>query len=335
MSLLEIKNLTTSFATEQGKVQAVRGISLSVEQGEIVGIVGESGSGKSQSMYSVMGLLSENGTIESGSILFDGQEISPVQFDGNAAAYEKLMEGIRGNSMSMIFQDPMSFLNPVLTIEKQLVEPLKNHKKRSAAELHQKAVELLTQVGIPSPEERLKQYPHQLSGGMRQRVIIAIALACNPKLIIADEPTTALDVTIQAKIIELIKELKEKTGSGVILITHDLGVVASACSRVYIMYGGKIVETGLADEIYYQPQHPYTSGLLACVNNPEEDTELRPIPGSPPDLIKPPAGCPFVDRCDKAMKICKMKMPPERKLSDTHAVCCWLTEKPVSGKEGE
>ena len=182
---------------------------------------------------------------------------------------------------------------------------------------------------------RDRQYPHQLSGGMRQRVIIAIALACNPKLIIADEPTTALDVTIQAKIIELIKELKEKTGSGVILITHDLGVVASACSRVYIMYGGKIVETGLADEIYYQPQHPYTSGLLACVNNPEEDTELRPIPGSPPDLIKPPAGCPFVDRCDKAMKICKMKMPPERKLSDTHAVCCWLTEKPASGKEGE
>ena len=215
-------------------------------------------------MYSVMGLLSENGTIESGSILFDGQEISPVQFDGNAAAYEKLMEGIRGNSMSMIFQDPMSFLNPVLTIEKQLVEPLKNHKKMSKAELHQKAVELLTQVGIPSPEERLKQYPHQLSGGMRQRVIIAIALACNPKLIIADEPTTALDVTIQAKIIELIKELKEKTGSGVILITHDLGVVASACSRVYIMYGGKIVETGLADEIYYQPSTLYQRSAGLC-----------------------------------------------------------------------
>ena len=247
MSLLEIKNLTTSFATEQGKVQAVRGISLSVDQGEIVGIVGESGSGKSQSMYSVMGLLSENGTVEDGSILFDGQEISPARFEGTAAAHEKLMESIRGNSMAMIFQDPMSFLNPVLTIEKQLVEPLRNHKKMSAAELHQRAVELLTQVGIPSPEERLKQYPHQLSGGMRQRVIIAIALACDPKLIIADEPTTALDVTIQAKIIELIKELKEKTGSGVILITHDLGVVASACSRVYIMYGGKIVETGLSD----------------------------------------------------------------------------------------
>lgn len=335
MSLLEIKNLTTSFATEQGKVQAVRGISLSVDQGEIVGIVGESGSGKSQSMYSVMGLLSENGTVEDGSILFDGQEISPARFEGTAAAHEKLMESIRGNSMAMIFQDPMSFLNPVLTIEKQLVEPLRNHKKMSAAELHQKAVELLTQVGIPSPEERLKQYPHQLSGGMRQRVIIAIALACDPKLIIADEPTTALDVTIQAKIIELIKELKEKTGSGVILITHDLGVVASACSRVYIMYGGKIVETGLSDEIFYQPAHPYTSGLLACVNNPEEDNELRPIPGSPPDLIKPPVGCPFVDRCDKAMKICKLNTPPERNLSDTHVVRCWLTEKPAFEKEGE
>ena len=335
MSLLEIKNLTTSFATEQGKVQAVRGISLSVDPGEIVGIVGESGSGKSQSMYSVMGLLSENGTVEDGSILFDGQEISPARFEGTAAAHEKLMESIRGNSMAMIFQDPMSFLNPVLTIEKQLVEPLRNHKKMSAAELHQKAVELLTQVGIPSPEERLKQYPHQLSGGMRQRVIIAIALACDPKLIIADEPTTALDVTIQAKIIELIKELKEKTGSGVILITHDLGVVASACSRVYIMYGGKIVETGLSDEIFYQPAHPYTSGLLACVNNPEEDNELRPIPGSPPDLIKPPVGCPFVDRCDKAMKICKLNMPPERNLSDTHVVRCWLTEKPAFEKEGE
>ena len=260
---------------------------------------------------------------------------SPARFEGTAAAHEKLMESIRGNSMAMIFQDPMSFLNPVLTIEKQLVEPLRNHKKMPAAELHQKAVELLTQVGIPSPEERLKQYPHQLSGGMRQRVIIAIALACDPKLIIADEPTTALDVTIQAKIIELIKELKEKTGSGVILITHDLGVVASACSRVYIMYGGKIVETGLSDEIFYQPAHPYTSGLLACVNNPEEDNELRPIPGSPPDLIKPPVGCPFVDRCDKAMKICKLNMPPERNLSDTHVVRCWLTEKPAFEKEGE
>lgn len=237
MSLLEIKNLTTSFATEQGKVQAVRGISLSVEQGEIVGIVGESGSGKSQSMYSVMGLLSENGTIESGSILFDGQEISPVQFDGNAAAYEKLMEGIRGNSMSMIFQDPMSFLNPVLTIEKQLVEPLKNHKKMSKAELHQKAVELLTQVGIPSPEERLKQYPHQLSGGMRQRVIIAIALACNPKLIIADEPTGNIDPEMSMDIMQLFEAIN-KVNITVVVVTHEHELVHKLARK----YNNRVIE---------------------------------------------------------------------------------------------
>lgn len=327
MSLLEIKNLVTSFKSEQGKVQAVRGIDISVDTGEIVGIVGESGSGKSQSMYSVMGLLNQNGFIEDGSIVFDGKEISPIKFEGSEKEYEKYMESIRGNTISMIFQDPMSFLNPVLSIEKQLVEPLKNHRKMTKTELHQKAVELLTQVGIPSPEERLKQYPHQLSGGMRQRVIIAIALACTPKLIIADEPTTALDVTIQAKIIELIKNLKEQINSGVILITHDLGVVASACNRIYIMYGGKIVESGTADEIFYEGVHPYTKGLLDCVNNPEEEKELRPIPGSPPDLIAPPKGCPFVDRCENAMKVCKLYMPETKKLSETHEARCWLLQK--------
>ena len=327
MSLLEIKNLVTSFKSEQGKVQAVRGIDIEVDTGEIVGIVGESGSGKSQSMYSVMGLLNQNGFIEDGSIVFDGKEISPIKFEGSEKEYEKYMESIRGNTISMIFQDPMSFLNPVLSIEKQLVEPLKNHRKMTKAELHQKAVELLTQVGIPSPEERLKQYPHQLSGGMRQRVIIAIALACTPKLIIADEPTTALDVTIQAKIIELIKNLKEQINSGVILITHDLGVVASACNRIYIMYGGKIVESGTADEIFYEGVHPYTKGLLGCVNNPEEEKELRPIPGSPPDLIAPPKGCPFVDRCENAMKVCKLYMPETKKLSETHEARCWLLQK--------
>lgn len=329
MSLLEIKNLITSFKSEQGKVQAVRNISLSVEEGEIVGIVGESGSGKSQSMYSVMGLLNENGFIEGGSIVFDGKEICPLEFEGTHKEWEKYMESIRGNTISMIFQDPMSFLNPVLNIEKQLIEPLLNHRKKlSRDQLHTLAVSLLTQVGIPSPEERLKQYPHQLSGGMRQRVIIAIALACNPKLIIADEPTTALDVTIQAKILELIKDMRDKFGSGVILITHDLGVVASTCERIYIMYGGKIVESGTADEIFYEGVHPYTKGLLACVNNPEaEDHELKPIPGSPPDLLAPPAGCPFVDRCEHAMKVCKLYEPPMKELTATHKVNCWLTEK--------
>ncbi|MBR4875393.1 MAG: ABC transporter ATP-binding protein [Clostridia bacterium] len=329
MSLLEIKDLVTSFATEQGKVQAVRGISFSVEAGEIVGVVGESGSGKSQSMYSLMGLLSDNGTVESGSMVFDGREISPACFEGTHVEWEKYMEDIRGNTLSMIFQDPMSFLNPVLTVEKQLCEPLIYHKNiKNKAELHKMAVELLTQVGIPSPEDRLKQYPHQLSGGMRQRVIIAIALACGPKLIIADEPTTALDVTIQAKILELIKKQRDRLGSGVILITHDLGVVASTCDRVNIMYGGKIVETGTADEVFYNGMHPYTKGLLACVNNPEdEDRKLRPIPGSPPDLLAPPAGCPFVDRCEHAMKVCKLYPAPETQLSATHKVNCWLTEK--------
>lgn len=329
MSLLEIKNLKTSFKSEQGKVQAVRDISLSVDEGEIVGIVGESGSGKSQSMYSVMGLLNENGFIEGGSIVFDGQEICPNEFKGTHKEWEKYMESIRGNTISMIFQDPMSFLNPVLTIEKQLIEPLVNHRKKlSRSQLHVLAVSLLTQVGIPAPEERLKQYPHQLSGGMRQRVIIAIALACNPKLIIADEPTTALDVTIQAKILELIKDMRDKFGSGVILITHDLGVVASICERIYIMYGGKIVESGTADEIFYEGIHPYTKGLLACVNNPEiEDYELKPIPGSPPDLLAPPEGCPFVDRCEHAMKICKLYEPKTKELTATHKVNCWLTEK--------
>lgn len=265
MSLLEIKNLTTSFATEQGKVQAVRGISLSVEQGEIVGIVGESGSGKSQSMYSVMGLLSENGTIESGSILFDGQEISPVQFDGNAAAYEKLMEGIRGNSMSMIFQDPMSFLNPVLTIEKQLVEPLKNHKKMSKAELHQKAVELLTQVGIPSPEERLKQYPHQLSGGMRQRVGIAMAMTFNPELLLADEPTSALDVTTQAQIVRQMMELRDDFGTGIIIVTHNIGVAAYMADQLIVMHHGKVVDHGTREEVLNNPTSDYTKKLLEAV----------------------------------------------------------------------
>lgn len=327
MSLLEIKNLTTSFVMEEHKVQAVRNVSLNVDQGEIVGIVGESGSGKSQTMYSVMGLLAQNGQVENGSILFDGVEISPTLFQGSPKDYEKYMETIRGNTIGMIFQDPMSFLNPVLNIETQLVEPLVNHTNLGKKELHEKAISLMEQVGIPSPEERLKQYPHQLSGGMRQRVVIAIALAMSPKLIIADEPTTALDVTIQAKVLALIKSLKETTDAGIILITHDLGVVATICQRIIIMYGGKIVEQGSADEIFYQPNHPYTIGLLGCVNNPETDNVLNPIPGTPPDLRKPPAGCPFVDRCQHAMKVCKLYPPQETTLSDTHSASCWLNEK--------
>ena len=327
-NLLEVKHLTTEFETEQGTVQAVRDVSFTVKKGEILGIVGESGSGKSQAMYSVMGLLARNGVVKEGSMLFDGHDISPLSFEGGLKAYDKYMQGVRGNTLSMIFQDPMSFLNPVLNIETQLVEPMLNHMKISRKEAREKAIELLRQVGIPSPETRLRQYPHEFSGGMRQRIIIAIALACNPKLIIADEPTTALDVTIQAKILQLIKDMQRKSGSSVILITHDLGVVANMCSRIVIMYGGKIVEVGTADEIFFQPHHPYTSGLLACVNNPEEeDKELQPIPGSPPDLLKPPAGCPFVDRCSCAMRICKDYMPEMTELSPTHRCACWLEQK--------
>lgn len=323
MSLLEIKNLSTCFSTANGTVQAVRDISLTVEQGEILGIVGESGSGKSQSMYSVMGLLAQNGAVTEGSIQFMGEEISPLAFS-NKKEYEKKMCSLRGNKIGMIFQDPMSFLNPVLSIGTQLIEPLMNHTDLTKAEARVRAVELLRQVGIPSPETRLGQYPHEFSGGMRQRIIIAIALACNPKLIIADEPTTALDVTIQAKILRLIKEQKEMLGCGVILITHDLGVVANSCNRIAIMYGGRLVEVGTSQEIFYTPKHPYTKGLLSCVHNPLKDGPLMPIPGSPPDLLKPPAGCPFVDRCENAMRICKSHAPASETFSKTHQCSCWI-----------
>ena len=325
--IISAKDVEITFSLRGKKLNAIRKCSLDLYDGETLAIVGESGSGKSVFTKTFVGMLDVNGKITGGSIMYEGRDMTKFT--------EKDWLGVRGKKIAMVMQDPMTSLNPLKKIGKQIQESIEHHQGLKGAEAKKAAIEMLAKVGIPDPERRYEQYPHEFSGGMRQRVVIAIAAACRPQILICDEPTTALDVTIQAKIIELIKELKEKTGSGVILITHDLGVVASACSRVYIMYGGKIVETGLADEIYYQPQHPYTSGLLACVNNPEEDTELRPIPGSPPDLIKPPAGCPFVDRCDKAMKICKMKMPPERKLSDTHAVCCWLTEKPASGKEGE
>ena len=325
MALLDVTNLSVDFQTDQGVVHAVRNISFQVGESEVVGIVGESGSGKSVTMYSVMGLLASNGDIKEGSVTFDGTEITRKAFP-NQKAYEAAMSRIRGNDMSMIFQDPMTFLNPVIKIGKQVTEVIKNHNKISDAQAKEQAVSLMGQVGIPSPEQRFGQYPHEFSGGMRQRIIIAMALANNPKLIIADEPTTALDVTIQAQVLDLIKEMKEKLNSSVIMITHDLGVVASLCDRIIIMYGGKIVESGRAREIFYEPRHPYTMGLLRCVHNPEKKEKLMPIPGSPPDLLKPPAGCPFVDRCSKAMKICKVQMPKETVYSETHVCACWLEE---------
>ena len=332
MSVLKVDHLSTEFKTEQGVVRAVRDVSFSVEEGEILGIVGESGSGKSVTMFSIMGLLAGNGRVTEGAVELSGEDISVSHF-ADPKDYEKKMCTIRGNQMAMIFQDPMTFLNPVLRIETQLVEPIMNHTKLSRKEAVQRAIELMRKVGIPAPEKRIRQYPNQFSGGMRQRIIIAIALACNPKLIIADEPTTALDVTIQAQVLELIADIKEEFHSSVILITHDLGVVAQVCDRVAIMYGGKIVEQGTADEIFYHPNHPYTKGLLGCVTDPEseEETALTPIPGSPPDLLKPPAGCPFLDRCECAMRVCRDYMPEETRLSPSHVSYCWLNQKGGDG----
>ena len=327
-TILEVKNLKVDFKTDQGTVYAVRDVSFHVKEGEILGIVGESGSGKSVSMYAVMGLLAANGHIAEGDIVFDGESIARKDF-ASGKAYEKKMRGIRGNTMAMIFQDPMTFLNPVLTVGRQLREIILNHNPGTGrAEADRRAIELMRQVGIPDPERRIHQYPFEFSGGMRQRIVIAIALANGPKLIIADEPTTALDVTIQAQVLDLIHEMSKQTGAAVIMITHDLGVVASLCDRIGIMYGGKIVEMGSDREIFYEPNHPYTEGLLNCINNPEEDDkELTPIPGSPPDLLKPPIGCPFVDRCDRAVRVCKTRMPEATEFSDTHVSSCWLNEK--------
>ena len=318
--LLEVKNLHTSFSTYAGKVKAVRGISFHVDEGEAVGIVGESGSGKSVTNLSILRLLpAESGVIDEGEVLFDGTDLLKLS--------NKEMRSVRGNDIAMIFQDPMTSLNPVLTIGYQIMEILKIHNKNmNNKEAKKRAVEMLRMVGIPSPESRLSQYPHEFSGGMRQRVMIAMALACKPKLLIADEPTTALDVTIQAQILDLMKDLKEELNTAIILITHDLGVVADLCSRILVMYGGLIVEEGTTDDIFYRPRHPYTWGLLNSIPKISLGIKekLIPIEGSPPDLLKPPAGCPFVARCDYAMRICAKKMPDYYEVGEGHRSMCWL-----------
>lgn len=316
--LLEVKDLHTTFKTNVGEVHAVRGVSFYLDKGEALGIVGESGCGKSVTMMSIMRLLADNGRLTGGEIIFDGKDISNVK--------ESEMESLRGNDIGMIFQDPMTSLNPVYTIGDQLMEPLLRHKKISRSEAKKEAIKMLGLVGIPSPEKRMKQYPHEFSGGMRQRAMIAMSLICAPKLIIADEPTTALDVTIQAQILDLMKDLKEKMNTSIILITHDLGVVADVCTRINVMYGGIVVETGTTEDIFYRGKHPYTWGLLRSVPNPKENTKekLKPIEGQPPDLLKPPAGCPFAARCDYAMKICLQKQPPQFEVGEKHNVACWL-----------
>lgn len=316
--LLEVKNLKTSFRTHIGDVQAVRGVSLHLDKGEALGIVGESGCGKSVTMMSIMRLLADNAIIDSDEITFNGKDITNPT--------EKEMQEIRGNEMAMIFQDPMTSLNPLFTVGQQLTEHLIKHKKVSKAEANELAIKMLDMVGIPSPEKRLKQYPHEFSGGMRQRVMIAMSLICEPKLIIADEPTTALDVTIQAQILDLMKDLKEKINSSIILITHDLGVVADLCTRINVMYGGIVVEEGTDEDIFYNARHPYTWGLLNSVPNPKSEVreKLTPIEGQPPDLLKPPAGCPFAARCQYAMKVCIEKQPPLFEISKGHKSACWL-----------
>ena len=319
--LLEIKDERLSFFTPAGEVKALNGVSFSMEEGEVLGIVGESGSGKSVTAYSIMGLTAYPGKLVGGTVHFNGHEIEKMT--------EKEFRKIRGNEVSIIFQDPMTSLNPVYTIGNQIVEVILLHTNKTKKEAYERARELLELVRINEPSKRLKQYPHELSGGMRQRVMIAIALACEPKLLIADEPTTALDVTIQAQILELMQELRKKLGMSIIMITHDLGVVASMCEKIAVMYAGHIVEYGTADEIFYNPSHEYTKGLIKSIPklNTEKIERLVPIEGQPVDLLNPPAGCPFAPRCSECMKICLNKMPPKTELSDTHYSYCWLLQK--------
>ena len=319
--LLEIKDERLSFFTPAGEVKALNGVSFSMEEGEVLGIVGESGSGKSVTAYSIMGLTAYPGKLVGGTVRFNGHEIEKMT--------EKDFRKIRGNEVSIIFQDPMTSLNPVYTIGNQIVEVILLHTNKTKKEAYERAKELLELVGINEPSKRLKQYPHELSGGMRQRVMIAIALACEPKLLIADEPTTALDVTIQAQILELMQELRKKLGMSIIMITHDLGVVASMCEKIAVMYAGHIVEYGTADEIFYNPSHEYTKGLIKSIPklNTEKIERLVPIEGQPVDLLNPPAGCPFAPRCSECMKICLNKMPPKTELSNTHYSYCWLLQK--------
>jgi oligopeptide transport system ATP-binding protein len=322
--VLEVRDLHVSFDTSEGEVQAVRGVSFDLYEGETLAIVGESGSGKTVTVQSLLGLIPRPpGRIKKGSIRYQGRDVTDLP--------ERELDKIRGAEIGFVFQDPMTSLNPTMTIGRQIGEVLVKHRKMSKEKASRNAVTLLRSVGIPNPSERIRQYPHQLSGGMRQRVMIAMALAGSPKVLIADEPTTALDVTIQAQILDLLKSLKEQMGMSMILITHDLGVVAEVADRVIVMYGGKMVESGDVQDVFERCRHPYTRGLLASMPRMDrlKGEELEPIPGSPPDLLSPPKGCPFVERCPYAMKICNEWMPDVTVRSDTHQLSCWL-EHPMA-----
>ncbi len=320
MALLEVSHLQTSFFTDAGEVKAVNDISFTLDRGKVLGIVGESGSGKSVTAYSIMQILAGTGKIIGGSVKLDGQEL--------VGADEKVMKTVRGNKISIIFQDPMTSLNPTYTIGRQLMEPIILHTNRTRKEAHDRAVEMLRLVNINEPEKRMKQYPFELSGGMRQRVMIAMALACEPDILIADEPTTALDVTIQAQILELMSDLQQELGMAIIMITHDLGVVAQMCDEVIVMYAGSICEQGTADEIFYNPCHEYTKGLMRSI--PTADTagsKLHPITGTPIDLLNMPNGCPFAPRCENAMKICINHRAQRISINENHAAACWVNIK--------
>ena len=320
MKLLQVTDLHTSFFTPAGEVKAVNGLSFSLDEGKVLGIVGESGSGKSVTAYSVLQILASSGKIVSGSIKYRGEEL--------VGASKETMGKIRGNKISIIFQDPMTSLNPVFTIGNQLMEAIMLHTDRNKEQAKERAIEMLRLVGVNEPEKRIKQYPHEFSGGMRQRVMIAMALACEPDILIADEPTTALDVTIQAQILDLIKDLQKQLGMSVILITHDLGVVAEMCDEVIVMYAGEVCERGTADEIFYNPKHEYTKGLMRSIPTvSDEDRRLEPIGGTPVDLLNMPDGCPFAPRCDRAMKVCLSHKAKEMLINDNHAASCWFNFK--------
>ena len=327
MALLEVRDLHTSFFTPVGEVKAVNGISFNLDHGKVLGIVGESGSGKSVTAYSVMQILEKTGKILSGSIKVDGKELVGLP--------EREMKHIRGNRISIIFQDPMTSLNPTYTIGHQLMEAILLHTNRNKKQAYDRAVEMLKLVNVNEPEKRMKQYPFEFSGGMRQRVMIAMALACEPDILIADEPTTALDVTIQAQILELMQSLQKELGMAIIMITHDLGVVAQMCDEVIVMYAGSICEQGTADEIFYNPKHEYTKGLIRSIPTVDNDGEkLQPISGTPIDLLNMPAGCPFAPRCENAMKICLHQRCPRMQINADHQAACWVTAKEEMEKEG-
>ena len=321
MAMLEVKDLRTSFFTPAGEVKAVNGVSFNLDRGKVLGIVGESGSGKSVTAYSILQILTHPGRIIGGSIRFNGQELVGLS--------DNEMRKIRGNKISIIFQDPMTSLNPVYTVGNQLMEAIRVHTGRSREQAKARAKEMLTLVGINEPEKRLKQYPYELSGGMRQRVMIAMALACEPDILIADEPTTALDVTIQAQILELMQDLQKKMGMAIIMITHDLGVIADMCDEVVVMYAGSICERGTADAIFYRARHEYTKGLLRSIPNIDSDDKERliPISGTPIDLLCMPSGCPFAPRCERAMKQCLTARAPEVFVGQDHISACWMNYK--------